>query len=94
MLCCAENTDNHVRSGAAAEAGRSIFKNYCVACHGVDGKLGLNGAGDLTVSELTLDERIQIITNGKNTMVPFKAVLSETQIQTVAEYTLNFNQAK
>ena len=94
IIACAENTGNLEYSDTAADAGRNLFKNYCVACHGVDGKLGLNGAGDLTVSKLTLDERIQVITHGKNTMVPFKSVISESKIQTVAEYTLKFNQAE
>ncbi len=68
--------------------GGAIFRQNCITCHGADGKLGLSGAKDLSVSELPLDSRIQIITNGKNLMTPFKALLNEAEIKAVAEYTL------
>jgi mono/diheme cytochrome c family protein len=68
--------------------GMAVFRKNCVLCHGVDGKLGSNGAKDLSASELPLDGRIQIITNGKNLMTPFKALLSEAEIKAVAEYSL------
>ncbi len=68
--------------------GMTVFRQNCVICHGADGKLGLNGAKDLSKSERPLDERIQIITNGKNLMAPFRTILSPKEIQAVAEYTL------
>ncbi len=68
--------------------GLAIFRQYCVVCHGVDGKLGLNGAKDLTLSALTLDERINTITNGRKLMTPFNEVLSAEEINAVARYTL------
>ena len=71
--------------------GKEIFKKYCILCHGSDGKLGLNGALDLTISELTLEERIVRITNGKNTMIPYKDVLDQEEIESVAKYTMKFN---
>ncbi|MBT8191004.1 MAG: cytochrome c [Saprospiraceae bacterium] len=64
-----------------------LFKINCVICHGVDGKLGINGAKDLTASPMTLDERINNITNGAGTMTPFKGILSEEEIKAVAAYT-------
>jgi cytochrome c6 len=68
--------------------GMAVFRKNCVLCHGADGKLGANGAKDLTSSVLPVDSRILIITNGKNLMTPFKAVLSEAEIKAVAEYSL------
>lgn len=65
-----------------------IFKTSCAVCHGVDGKLGANGAKDLTVSEVPLEERIQIITNGKNLMTPFGSILKPEEIQAVAKFTM------
>ena len=66
--------------------GKLVFKQYCVACHGADGKLGISGATDLSTSTVTFEERIDQITNGKGMMTPYKDVLSETQIKDVAEY--------
>ena len=67
--------------------GMAIFRQYCITCHGADGKLGLNGAKDLSASTLALNERIQTITYGKKVMTPFNEVLSPEEIKAVAEYT-------
>ncbi|MCB0687445.1 MAG: cytochrome c [Saprospiraceae bacterium] len=71
-------------------AGEKTFKTYCITCHGIDGKLGLNGAKDLSLSELTLDERITQVTKGKGLMTPFEGILTEDQIKQVAEFTFTF----
>lgn len=68
--------------------GKTIFKSYCVTCHGIDGTLMTNGAKDLTKSLLTLDEKIHVITNGRNVMTAFKGTLTESQIKSVAAYTM------
>ena len=70
--------------------GAAIFKTHCQLCHGDDGKLGLNGAKDLSVSPLTEVERVEIITNGRNTMLSYANILSEEEIAAVAEYTTTF----
>ena len=70
--------------------GEKIFKTYCITCHGIDGKLQLNGAKDLSISELPLGEKIEQITMGKNLMTPFEGILSDDQIKAVAEYTMVF----
>ena len=80
--------ERHQNGGSTGPDGGAVFRQNCVVCHGADGKLGLNAAKDLSVSELPLESRIQIITNGKNLMTPFKALLDETEIKAVAEYTL------
>ena len=49
--------------------------------------MGASGAFDLTTTKLTVDEKIAIITNGRNTMTPFKGILSEAKIKAVAEFT-------
>lgn len=68
--------------------GKKIYKQNCVICHGMDGKLGINNSKDLTVSEMDLEERVAIITNGKGTMTPFNTLLSEAKIQAVAEFSM------
>ncbi len=66
--------------------GKKIYRQYCVTCHGVNGDMGASGAFDLTTSKLTLDEKIAVITNGRNTMTPFKGLLSDAKIKAVAEF--------
>lgn len=69
-----------------AESGKQIYKTYCVACHGANGKLKLNDAPDLTFSTMTLEERIENITKGGSMMPAFGEVISEEQINAVAVY--------
>lgn len=69
-----------------AESGKQLYKTYCMACHGVDGKLKLNEAPDLTFSTMTLEERIENITKGGSMMPAFGEVITEEQIRAVAVY--------
>jgi mono/diheme cytochrome c family protein len=85
-------SDHETQEGQAiAIDGKTIFQKNCTICHGVDGKLELNGAKDLSLSQLTLNERIAQITNGKGLMTSFKGVLTEKKIKAVAEYSLKLN---
>jgi mono/diheme cytochrome c family protein len=68
--------------------GQKIYKQYCVTCHGLYGDMGTNGAFDLTKSVLKLDERVNVITNGRNVMTSFKALLDKNKIKEVAKYTM------
>lgn len=67
-----------------------LWKQNCALCHGKDGRLGVNGAKDLRLSELDLDARIAIITNGKGKMIGFKNSLTQYEIKSLAEYTFSF----
>ena len=67
--------------------GGKVYKQYCVTCHGVSGDMGASGAFNLVTSKLSVEEKISVITNGRNTMTPFKGLLSEAKIKAVAEYT-------
>jgi cytochrome c6 len=67
--------------------GKAIYRQRCVTCHGADGALGLNGAGNLTQSILPLDERVTQITKGKNLMPAFEGVLTPKEILAVATFT-------
>jgi cytochrome c6 len=68
--------------------GQKIFKVSCAICHGNDGKLGANGSKDLTKSMLSLEERIIMITKGKNTMPAQEGILTPDEIKAVAEYSM------
>ncbi|MCB0755629.1 MAG: cytochrome c [Flavobacteriales bacterium] len=82
MLACGSvNSDN-----SDGNPGKEVYRTYCVACHGADGKLKLNEAPDLSRSEMTLEERINNISKGGSMMPAFAEVISEEQIQAVAVY--------
>lgn len=74
--------------------GQKIFKQYCVTCHGIYGDMGAGGAANLAASPLSVEERILVITNGRNTMAPFSSLLSEEKIKAVAEYTMQLSTVK
>lgn len=89
LTSCGGNTEQTQANGVPETVdGAKIFRKYCVTCHGSDGKLGLSGAKNLTVSALTQEERIAMISNGKGLMAAYKGTLSDAEIQAVAEYTL------
>ncbi|NRB49626.1 MAG: cytochrome c [Saprospiraceae bacterium] len=68
--------------------GPALFKKQCVTCHGLQGDMGAGGAANLRQSQLSLEERIIVITKGRNAMQPYEAVLSAEQIREVAQYTM------
>ena len=94
FAACGGETPTNITADAAPTRayGIDIFKQNCISCHGADGKMGMNGAYDLSVSKLTVAERVAVITNGRKAMTPFKALLNAEEIQAVAEYTTALKQ--
>lgn len=68
--------------------GQAIFQKNCVRCHGANGKLGLNGAHDLTKSNLNAFGRTYMVTNGMGKMPAFGKMLTPAQVQQVVAYSL------
>ena len=66
--------------------GQKIYKQYCVTCHGLYGDMGGGGAFNLQASQLSLEERIAVITKGRNAITPFETLLKKKEIKAVAEY--------
>lgn len=81
-----ENKSDVYANVNAEELGKTIYIEQCIACHGSDGKGGISGAKDLSISTLDPTQRLEIVRNGKNSMLPYKKILSEEQIQAVAAY--------
>lgn len=54
--------------------------------------MGLNGAANLAISTLTKEEAMQVITNGRKLMAPYKSILSAEEIDAVAGYVLTLRQ--
>ncbi len=71
-----------------------IYDDRCASCHGSDGKKGLSGAAELTRSDLSREERIEVIEKGKGAMVPYEGVLSEKEIEALARYLKNFKKSE
>ena len=85
------STNGADADGAAATDNGDIdaaklYTQFCTQCHGADGKLGLAGAKDLTTSEMTREQKINIVTNGKGGMTPYKDMLSTKEIEAVVDY--------
>lgn len=77
-----------VAQAAPPASGQLIYQKNCVRCHGKDGRLGLNGAHDLTKSNLNAFGRTYLVTNGMGKMPPFQKVLTAKQIEEVVAYSM------
>lgn len=86
LISCASSTAD---SNSSEHPGKDVYDNYCIVCHGDDGKLKLSGAYDLSISDMTMEQRILLLNNGGQIMPPFAEVLSEQQIADVADYIEN-----
>jgi mono/diheme cytochrome c family protein len=65
--------------------GESLYKANCVVCHGTDGKLGLSGAKNLSLSILDVAAIKEMIIHGKGAM-PAATQVNEEQAGVIAEY--------
>lgn len=73
---------------AAQSAGETLFKSKCAACHGPDGagktamgeKMGIRNLALPEVQKQSDAELTQIITKGKNKMIPYEGKLTPEQI--------------
>lgn len=90
IVCClfffACGNNSTEKKSEVKSSGESLYENNCTNCHGSDGKLCSLGAKDLSVSTLTKEEIMEIITNGKSTMTPFGNILNKEEISAVADY--------
>ena len=68
--------------------GQVLFQKNCVRCHGANGKRGLNGAHDLTKSNLNAFGRTYLVTNGLGKMPAFGKKLTAAEVQQVVAYSL------
>ena len=68
--------------------GQAIYQKNCVRCHGADGKRGLNGAHNLTKSNLNAFGRTYLVTNGLGKMPAFGKKLTPAQVEQVVAYSL------
>jgi len=62
------------------------FNMFCAVCHGKTGDLNVNGAKDLTVSTISLEESVAQVYHGRGLMTPFKGILKDHEIVAVSKY--------
>lgn len=86
IACGSGDAPATMDADAGQSKGAQLFAMNCVLCHGKTGKLGFNGAKDLTVSTLTKAEMIAVVTNGKGVMTPYKSVLTAKEIAAVVDH--------
>ncbi|MBC5992720.1 SirB2 family protein [Pontibacter cellulosilyticus] len=67
---------------------KAIYTQVCETCHGADGTKGLGGAANLKVSTLSLQDRINVVENGRGLMPGFGSQLSEQEVEALAAYTM------
>ena len=67
---------------------KAIYTQVCETCHGPDGAKGLGGAANLTESTLSLQDRINVVENGRGLMPGFGSQLTEQEAQALAAYTM------
>lgn len=89
LACTASESKDYTgypQMGKPVSPGEEVYLQNCIQCHGKDGKLGFAGATNLKKSELSLEQRIEVISFGRNRMQAFDTVLNPTEIQVVAGY--------
>lgn len=67
---------------------KAIYTQVCATCHGEDGAKGLGGAALLTESELTLNDRKNVIEKGRGLMPAFGDKLTPQEAEALAAYTI------
>jgi cytochrome c551 len=68
--------------------GREVYVNNCASCHGADGGGGSGPqlSDGKVADDLTLDEQIDVITNGRGVMPSWKGDLTPEEIEDVARF--------
>ncbi len=67
------------------EAGRALYAQACVACHGEDGQGG-HGTGAPITAGQSLVGVVRIIADGQNDMPGFTGIYNSTQVRDIAGY--------
>ncbi len=94
LACSSGDAPVELGADSGISEGERIYRMNCTLCHGADGKLGFNGAKDLTKSTLTKAEMIARVREGKGTMLPYKNMLTPKDIEAVVAHVRSLPKAK
>lgn len=91
LFSCGTGTSN--KNGGAEglksidfEEVKATYGYKCSMCHGREGVSVIRNAPDLVYNQQNIEERMEIISNGLNTMPPQKDVLEIEMIRGLAMY--------
>ena len=73
-------------SSISAVDAEKIFKMHCASCHGFKGNMMVNGAKDLTKSNIDIINSVAQVYHGKGLMTPYKGLLKSEEIVAVCQY--------
>lgn len=94
LACSSGDAPAELGAESGIGEGERIYRMNCTLCHGANGKLGFNGAKDLTKSTLTKAEMIARVREGKGTMLPYKNMLTAKEIEAVVAHVRSLPKAK
>jgi cytochrome c oxidase subunit 2 len=79
--------DDDGGSGGDA-SGEDVYNSNCARCHGPDGEGGTGPelGGGAVAENMSLEEQIDVITNGRGGMPAWGDELSESEIEAVATF--------
>ncbi len=89
FLACGSSAEPQHANGAAPGEGELLYNMQCANCHGRKGNMGVGGAKDLSVSTLSRDSMITVVTRGRGTMMPYGELLDRKQIQAVVDHAMS-----
>jgi cytochrome c553 len=75
----------YVTENAVIDA-KVLYINECARCHGEDGKAGNFSSANLSMSQLSKEEKAAVIKNGKGLMPSFAKQFSDQQIEELVNY--------
>jgi cytochrome c6 len=79
LFGCQSSSDSSPKKaepqGKTSQTGKQLYTTHCTSCHGIDGKLGVSGASDLSKSNLSEQQVTAILSNGRNGMPAMKELL-------------------
>jgi alcohol dehydrogenase (cytochrome c) len=76
------------RAQANLVAGKQLYEQACVVCHGADGKGG-HGVGAPLTAVADFGAALQTVTAGRNDMPPFRTAFTPEQIRDVTAYVVD-----
>ena len=84
----AEDDSTNKLSGGLenTQPGKELFRQKCMACHGVNGDARNNNAADLTMTRLDSLGIAYTVLNGRGTMPPFRGAIADSDLAHIIAY--------